>query len=290
MPLSAKTRPGIQHKKRQAQHHRRSKGYMQTYWPYIPMLLIVGLGFLGSSLISHQSAVLGNQSNFSENRLLSLTNQARSSNKIDSLSLNSQLEQAAQAKASSLVSANYWSHTSPSGETPADLLASTGYKFGASGENIAYGFSSAQAVMTAWLNSPEHRANVLGKSYSQIGFGVSESSNFMGKGPKVIIVAEYAKPLLASALTNNNVPTAVLPANQSVSRFQIITKSNISDEILTIVITFGLAYIVLRHGIFLKRITQKGELYAVSHPLIDIAIVAAVMFCAVYSRSAGIIG
>lgn len=47
----------------------------------------------------------------------------------------------------------------------------------AAGENIAYGQPTAQAVMDAWMNSPGHRANILNRSYTQIGVGAVSDSN-----------------------------------------------------------------------------------------------------------------
>jgi hypothetical protein len=289
MPLATKSRAAPHHKKRQAGHHRKNKNYMKTYWPYIPMLLIVGLGLVLNSHLSKQSSVLGYQTNFSNPTLLNLTNQDRVDNGQKDLSLNTELETAAQNKANDIAAHNYWSHTSPSGQTPAQLLAASGYQFVASGENLAYGFSSASSVMSAWMNSPEHRANVLNSNYDQVGYGVSESSNFMGSGPKIIVVAEFAEPTSAGLAT---VPlqTSNLPSTQSVSRIQVITKSRSAELIVTAILAFGLAYLVLKHGIVIRKLVQRGELYAISHPTIDIAIVAAVMFCIVYSRSAGIIG
>lgn len=45
MALATRPKPKVQHKKRRAQHHRKSKNYMKPYWPYLPMLAIVGLGY-----------------------------------------------------------------------------------------------------------------------------------------------------------------------------------------------------------------------------------------------------
>ena len=45
------------------------------------------------------------------------------------------------------------------------------------GENVAYGQQGPSAVMTAWMNSPGHRANILNGKYTEIGVGVVMSSN-----------------------------------------------------------------------------------------------------------------
>lgn len=45
MSLTTKARPTTNHKKIKAGHHRQSKHYLKTYWPYIPIMLIVAAGF-----------------------------------------------------------------------------------------------------------------------------------------------------------------------------------------------------------------------------------------------------
>jgi uncharacterized protein YkwD len=45
------------------------------------------------------------------------------------------------------------------------------------GENIAYGYTSAASVMTAWMHSPGHRANILNKRFTKIGLGLARSSD-----------------------------------------------------------------------------------------------------------------
>lgn len=50
-------------------------------------------------------------------------------------------------------------------------------KFGGTGfgENVAYGYSSAQLVVTAWLNSPGHKANIEG-DFNYTGISVVKNS------------------------------------------------------------------------------------------------------------------
>jgi uncharacterized protein YkwD len=57
------------------------------------------------------------------------------------------------------------------------MMESFGLRFSAAAENIAYGQRSAQEVMNSWMNSPGHKANILSKSYTQIGVGVAKKSN-----------------------------------------------------------------------------------------------------------------
>lgn len=45
------------------------------------------------------------------------------------------------------------------------------------GENVAYGYSSAGAVMDAWMDSPSHRANIVKKRYRLLGVGARKSES-----------------------------------------------------------------------------------------------------------------
>ncbi len=44
------------------------------------------------------------------------------------------------------------------------------------GENVARGYSSGSSVTKAWMNSPGHRANILGSRYRSIGVGAYQDS------------------------------------------------------------------------------------------------------------------
>jgi len=68
---------------------------------------------------------------------------------------------------------NHFDHTGPDGSLPPDRLRDGGVSFSMSGENIARGQSSASAVMTAWMNSPGHRANILNSEYTHMGVGLA---------------------------------------------------------------------------------------------------------------------
>jgi uncharacterized protein YkwD len=171
MALATRAKPAPHQKKRQGGHHRHSKHYLKAYSPYIPMLLIVGVGFLISSAWSNSQHVLGASSDLSTVSLLKYTNIQRQKNSESALSLNDDLMSAAQAKAESMVQENYWSHTSPNGQTPWSFIVASGYNYQLAGENLAYGFSNAEAAITGWMNSPEHRANILSTDYQNVGFG-----------------------------------------------------------------------------------------------------------------------
>lgn len=297
MALATRTKPKSHHKKRQAQHHRQSKHYLKTYWPYLPMVMIVALGIAVNNLWSHAS-VLGAQQNFSANALLAQTNAQRSQHNESILALNTQLTSAAQAKANDMVAKNYWAHTSPSGQTPWSFITAAGYQYQIAGENLAYGFSSADATITGWMNSADHRANVLDVNYQDVGFGIAQSSNFQGHGPQTIVVAEYAEP--ASILATIEVGQATTPASsdnnqeisaQPVSRVQTLTGGQAAWSLIAVSALAGsaLTIFVIRHGYRVHRLLNRGEAFMVHHPWVDISLVLLFMLGFILSRSSGVI-
>jgi uncharacterized protein YkwD len=38
------------------------------------------------------------------------------------------------------------------------------------GENIAFGYTSASAVVEGWIGSPNHRANIMRRQFRRVGF------------------------------------------------------------------------------------------------------------------------
>lgn len=80
------------------------------------------------------------------------------------------LAKAARRHANDMARHNYFSHDGRSGSTPTSRAKHAGYKSG-TGENIAAGYGSPGKTMRAWLASPGHCANIMGRSYRSIGVG-----------------------------------------------------------------------------------------------------------------------
>jgi uncharacterized protein YkwD len=93
------------------------------------------------------------------------------------LRLSASLTRSATWKARHMAHFYYFGHSDPAppvSRTVFERLAACG--FGASGgENIAYGYRTAHAVVRAWLGSPGHRRNIELPSWKYIGVGVASS-------------------------------------------------------------------------------------------------------------------
>ena len=109
------------------------------------------------------------------------------------LSLNAQLDAAAEAKMKDLFAKQYFEHISPTGVGPSDLAKQAGYDYIVIGENLALGnFKDDQALVQAWMDSPGHRANILNVSYRDIGIAVGRGT-YEGHSTW-IAVQEFGKP------------------------------------------------------------------------------------------------
>ena len=193
-----------------APRHKHTKHYLQAYWPYLPMLLVVliGLIFGGNRPFSPAShrGVLSYATEMSAGALLAATNVQRANNGAASLTTNSQLNSAAQAKANDMVARNYWSHNTPDGQEPWVFIQNAGYKYSKAGENLAYGFATSSDTVTGWMNSATHKANLLDTAFTEVGFGIANSSSFNSSGEETVVVAMYGKPQVLAAESSAPAP------------------------------------------------------------------------------------
>lgn len=201
MTLVTRRTPPAHHRKVSARHHRYTKDYHKAYWPYLPLLAIVIVGaFLNSAWPgTGRHSVLAYATDMSGQELLDDTNAQRNANGLASLTLNGELVNAAQNKANDMIAQDYWSHDNPEGETPWQFITAAGYSYETAGENLAYGFDTSADTITAWMNSADHRANILNTTYEEVGFGIANGANYQGSGQETVVVAEYAEPISAAA-------------------------------------------------------------------------------------------
>ncbi|MDO0929303.1 CAP domain-containing protein [Streptomyces sp. TG1A-8] len=111
-------------------------------------------------------------------RIVELVNAERSKAGCSALTLNATLTKVAQAHSQDMASHRNMSHTGSDGSSPGDRITNGGYAWSAYGENIAYGYATAEEVMTGWMNSPGHRANILNCSFKEIGVGLAQPDSY----------------------------------------------------------------------------------------------------------------
>ncbi|MEJ2870788.1 CAP domain-containing protein [Actinomycetospora sp. OC33-EN08] len=110
-------------------------------------------------------------------KVVALTNQYRQQNGCQALTRDTRADTSAQRHADWMNQTGTFSHTGANGSSFVDRMKAAGYPT-PGGENIAQGQRDAQAVMTAWMNSPGHRANILNCRFTKIGVGLAGTKNY----------------------------------------------------------------------------------------------------------------
>lgn len=170
---------------------------VKKVWKKIPKLLVIilllevisiyGLLFFIAPKTTYPAAAnLPNEDIISADRLIALTNELRNEYNLNPLSQNQYLNQAAENKANYILTNQNFSHTGLNGESFSYWIKQTNYHYQRVGENLAINYQDPETVISAWLNSPSHRKNILNPLYHEIGLA-AVSGNFQGKSTTVVV-------------------------------------------------------------------------------------------------------
>lgn len=106
-----------------------------------------------------------------------LTDEARKKAGCKPLRISERLNTSAQRHAKDMSKHKFLGHTSSNGTTWIKRIKAAGYPYPGA-ENIAYGRTSASAVMKAWLASPAHKKNITNCAFTRVGIGYVASGNY----------------------------------------------------------------------------------------------------------------
>lgn len=106
--------------------------------------------------------------------VLTLMNQDREAVDLPDLLWSDTLFRAAEMRLSDMEANQYFAHESPSGVSPWMSFDRVGYRYRYAGENLAIHFSDATSEEKAWMESLEHRDNILNVRYHEAGVAVRE--------------------------------------------------------------------------------------------------------------------
>lgn len=105
-------------------------------------------------------------------KIIELTNEEREKIGLNPLKESPLLDSSAEEKANDMITKDYWSHINPQGAQPWVLFGKVGYRYQHAGENLAKDFNSSEQTITAWMNSPGHKENIVNGNYKEIGVAV----------------------------------------------------------------------------------------------------------------------
>lgn len=252
---------------------------------YIFLFLALQFSFHIVNLV--KPGVLGIVSSIQKEDVIRLTNVERQKLGLGTVVENGALDKAAEAKAQNMFAENYWAHFSPSGKDPWGFILSAGYRFTFAGENLAKNFSDNQSVVTAWMNSPSHRENMVNGKYKDIGvavldgtlngqnttlvvqmFGTTENLASTPSTPPTVNVGGQEHTLSATELGGNQPLVASLGTGQQSSQKVLVNPYMVSKSFGLTLVSLVLILLLIDF-VVLKR---RGVFRIASHHLAHMAV------------------
>lgn len=138
--------------------------------------------------------------------LLDRVNFERTQRFLPSLIPNDKLTIAADIKSQDMIDQSYFAHVNPDGDYVWPVIEAQGYKpYQSLGENLAMDFVSAEAVVSAWMNSPGHRANILNDKFEDTGMAAI-TGNYTPTHESVLITNLFGTLFKTSTSVAQNKP------------------------------------------------------------------------------------
>ncbi|KAE9033446.1 hypothetical protein PR003_g9245 [Phytophthora rubi] len=109
--------------------------------------------------------------------LLNAVNTERAARGLSKLCRSRKLQSAAQTHSNDMAKRNYLGHTGSDGSTVESRIDDAGYHWIDVAENVAAGQASVKSVMSSWMSSSHHRANILSRKYKMFGCGYAYRSS-----------------------------------------------------------------------------------------------------------------
>ena len=129
-----------------------------------------------ASVMEEENSFLSHQDEDYQNEFLCRVNSERANYGLQPLVMgDAKLTAAAQHRAEEIATVN--SHVRPNGSKWYTVLSEYGVTDAASGENAAWGSVSPEEIVTAWMNSEGHRANILDPEARAMGVGYYYNSS-----------------------------------------------------------------------------------------------------------------
>jgi len=121
-----------------------------------------------------------------------LTNEERRKAGLSILTWNDALAQSAADHCQDMIDRNYFAHETPEGIGPGARATAAGYEWSWIGENLAAGYFTAEQVMNGWMNSEDHKENILRPVFVELGVALRISPE-----GRVYWAQEFGTPLSA---------------------------------------------------------------------------------------------
>lgn len=167
-------------------------------------------------------------------QILSMVNKARKEHGLGTLEGGQSLDKAAQEHAEDMLDRGYYSHVSPEGDTVEDRYREQG---GSRWELVAENIATCKKCETpptldrvgqfqdGWMNSPEHRENILMEGLERFGFGIAGSEG------RIYAVQTFAGPGTPLDLAPGEEPVVLSADEQRQTAIQAVNRAREREQL-----------------------------------------------------------
>jgi|GEM_PF-3059567 len=180
-------------------------------WIITPSALAVFCLIIWGLRFSVPAAITFAASGIDAYDLMKKINSERTQRFIPALITNQKLITAATAKGKDMIARSYFAHVDPDGNYVWPRIEATGYQpYLTLGENLAMDFNSADSVISAWMNSPTHRANIVNEKFEDQGLA-STAGTFEPQRDTIVVVSLFGTLYKTKTVTQAPVTPAPTP-------------------------------------------------------------------------------
>jgi uncharacterized protein YkwD len=115
-----------------------------------------------------------------EAQLFAEVNRVREQHHLIPLSRRSDLDRVAVAHSTDMAQRGYFSHESPEGANPVDRIGAAGIRemtLAAENLGLTRDNDPTHAIVRGWMNSPDHRRNLLASAMNSTGVGITRRND-----------------------------------------------------------------------------------------------------------------
>lgn len=143
----------------------------QHQWPVLLAALGLCLALFGMQFGAATQGLRVPEPSFAQ-QVIALTNAERIKAGLAPLRESAQLDQAALGHSQAMADNDFFAHDNPlTGTNPGQRLTAAGYQWTVYAENLGLGYQSPEKMVEGWMESPNHRANILMPDVREIGVG-----------------------------------------------------------------------------------------------------------------------
>jgi uncharacterized protein YkwD len=142
----------------------------------LALIVLLPAAFFGTVVVASPAQAAPTTTTQMQSDIVYWTNQWRTKVGCPKLRLDARLARAGRNHSAWMAQTGKFSHVGASGSSFVTRARTAGYSTPMS-ENIAWGYRSGAQVVSAWMRSPGHRANIVNCKAKAQGVGVAYSAN-----------------------------------------------------------------------------------------------------------------